>query len=72
MIDVYFNRTNHDPMCLYQFGVDENSCDCGATKERIKKDLVLNCKHQFSGFRTAKVCIHCGKTRAEIKEITAA
>lgn len=74
-------REGHDGMCILNFGFarpgDEKRCDCGvyaAQKRREEEEkriaAIRNCSHQFVGFRTAKLCKHCDKTKVEIKELS--
>lgn len=69
-------RAGHEPMCILNFGLpypgDEKTCDCGAwrrEKETQAKLATLGCPHRFTGFRGAKVCALCGKTKRELADL---
>ncbi len=69
MIVKHRSREGHEDGCIvnWTFTRNDTICDCGAklaSEERARKAA---CQHELVGFRTAKVCKHCGQTKAEIK-----
>jgi hypothetical protein len=74
LVYLYNHRPGHDDSCIVNFGASERVCDCGAfaATEKLRKEQVaaiLACNHEFVGFRSSKLCKHCGKIRAELKEL---
>jgi hypothetical protein len=59
----------HDDTCIvnWTFTPDSAACDCGAMRDLLARARKAACQHKMVGFRTAKVCVHCGQTKAEIK-----
>lgn len=59
----------HDDTCIINWTLapDSAACDCGAHRDLLERARKAACAHEMVGFRTAKVCKHCGQTKAEIK-----
>lgn len=68
-VDYYNARPGHVEWCLANFGPSESSCDCGGFEKKERIAAILRCNHEFVGFRSSKLCKHCGQTRAELKNL---
>jgi hypothetical protein len=63
------NAEGHADTCIvnWTFTRNDANCDCGAMRDAVARAIKAACKHEMVGFRSAKVCVHCGQTKAEIK-----
>lgn len=69
LVNFYNPRPGYVSDCLANLGASESVCDCGAFREKERIAAILRCNHEFVGFRSSKLCKHCGQTRAELKEM---